>query len=216
MPFGLACVPATFERLMERVIAELQWKKGLKYLWTEAYQTAFKALKGKLTKAPILAHPELSRPFILDTDRPCSQCGYSSDWKAQEFVQTVSSKPDECDRDTEYGTEITLKHLQGNDNNLKIKDVEYLSSVMITRRQSHLGIKKTPSRFKDRFYWPGVRQDIVSYTADCEISAKRKGQNKRQRLLYGCRNQLPNGKDLLWIYWENYSKLKRTTVYPCH
>ena len=43
-------------------------EKGRKLLWTEDCQEAFEALKGKLTKAPILAHPDLSRPFILDTD----------------------------------------------------------------------------------------------------------------------------------------------------
>ncbi|CAG2187018.1 unnamed protein product [Mytilus edulis] len=48
------------------------------------------------------------------------QCGYSSDWKAQQLVQTVSSKPDECERDKEDDTEISLKHFQGNDKNLQI------------------------------------------------------------------------------------------------
>ncbi|CAC5409281.1 Retrovirus-related Pol polyprotein from transposon 297 [Mytilus coruscus] len=43
-------------------------EKGRKFLWTEECQEAFEALKGKLTKAPILAHPDLSRHFILDTD----------------------------------------------------------------------------------------------------------------------------------------------------
>ncbi|CAG2213232.1 unnamed protein product [Mytilus edulis] len=51
---------------------------------------------------------------------PCRQCGYSSDWKAQQLVQTVSSKPDECERDKEDDTEISLKHLQDNDKNLQI------------------------------------------------------------------------------------------------
>ena len=51
---------------------------------------------------------------------PCRQCGYSSDWKAQQLVQSVSSKPDECKRDTKVDTEISLKHLQDNDKNLQI------------------------------------------------------------------------------------------------
>ncbi|CAG2219087.1 unnamed protein product [Mytilus edulis] len=51
----------------------------------------------------------------------CSgQCGYSSDWKAQQLVQTVSSKPDERERDKVGDTEISLKHLQDNDKNLQI------------------------------------------------------------------------------------------------
>ncbi|CAG2190071.1 unnamed protein product [Mytilus edulis] len=169
---------------------------------------------------------------------PCRQCGYSSDWKAQQLVQTVSSKPDECERDKEDDTEISLKHLQDNDKNLQIvrqwvqdghkpnlknlgeynyvikslwsqfDDLKIQDGVLckvhrdnnksrvivpLTERRrilqqchdnktsGHLGIKKTQSRIKDRFYWPGVRHDIVAYIAGCEICAKRKGPNKRQR-----------------------------------
>ena len=32
MPFGLTCAPATFERLMERVLHGIQWKTALLYL----------------------------------------------------------------------------------------------------------------------------------------------------------------------------------------
>ncbi|CAC5409280.1 unnamed protein product [Mytilus coruscus] len=49
------------------------------------------------------------------------------------------------------------------------------------KTSGHLGIKKTLSRIKDRFYWPGLRQDVVAYIAGCEVCAKRKGPNKRQR-----------------------------------
>ena len=49
---------------------------------------------------------------------------------------------------------------------------------MITRIQV---IKITLSRIKDRLYWPGKRQDIVAYTAGCEVCDKRKGPNKRPR-----------------------------------
>ncbi|CAG2204818.1 unnamed protein product [Mytilus edulis] len=148
------------------------------------------------------------------------------------------SKPDECERDKEDDTEISLKHLQDNDKNLQIvrqwvqdghkpnlknlgeynyvikslwsqfDDLKIQDGVLckvhrdnnksrvivpLTERRrilqqchdnktsGHLGIKKTQSRIKDRFYWPGVRHDIVAYIAGCEICAKRKGPNKRQR-----------------------------------
>ncbi|CAG2228135.1 Transposon Ty3-G Gag-Pol polyprotein,Transposon Ty3-I Gag-Pol polyprotein [Mytilus edulis] len=199
MSFGLACAPATFERLMERVLAGLQWSICLVYL----------------------------DDIIV--------CGYSSDWKAQQLVQTVSSKPDECERDKEDDTEISLKHLQDNDKNLQIvrqwvqdghkpnlknlgeynyvikslwsqfDDLKIQDGVLckvhrdnnksrvivpLTERRrilqqchdnktsGHLGIKKTQSRIKDRFYWPGVRHDIVAYIAGCEICAKRKAQHE--------------------------------------
>ena len=37
-------------------------------MWTETCQNAFEALKGKLVSAPILAFPNTTDTFILDTD----------------------------------------------------------------------------------------------------------------------------------------------------
>ena len=38
------------------------------FKWTEQWQHALDLLKHKLTSAPVLAHPDYSLPFILDTD----------------------------------------------------------------------------------------------------------------------------------------------------
>ena len=43
-------------------------KKGAKFVWTDACQHAFDALKKALTEAPILAYPDFHLPFILATD----------------------------------------------------------------------------------------------------------------------------------------------------
>lgn len=43
-------------------------KKGTKFTWTDACQTAFYTLKKALTEAPILAYPDFAHPFILATD----------------------------------------------------------------------------------------------------------------------------------------------------
>ena len=39
-----------------------------KFVWTTECQTAFDELRSRLVSPPILAHPDFSRPFILDTD----------------------------------------------------------------------------------------------------------------------------------------------------
>ena len=43
-------------------------KKDVPFLWTPACQSAFSKLKELLTSAPVLAYPDFSRPFILETD----------------------------------------------------------------------------------------------------------------------------------------------------
>ena len=42
--------------------------KGAKFIWTNACQIAFDALKKALTEALILSYPDFTQPFLLSTD----------------------------------------------------------------------------------------------------------------------------------------------------
>jgi len=54
----------------------------------------------------------------------------------------------------------------------------------------HLGIQRTISRVKSRFYWPGLALDVTRWCAKCPECAERKGKpNPRKRPL----TQLPTG-----------------------
>ena len=43
-------------------------RKDVRWHWTEEQQEAFEKLKLALTQAPVLARPDLSLPFTLQTD----------------------------------------------------------------------------------------------------------------------------------------------------
>jgi hypothetical protein len=43
-------------------------KKGVVFLWTQVHDTAFQALKQSLVSAPVLALPNFTRPFAIETD----------------------------------------------------------------------------------------------------------------------------------------------------
>jgi hypothetical protein len=43
-------------------------RKGVEFQWTAAAQEAFATLKQKMTEAPVLAHPDLLKPFELEVD----------------------------------------------------------------------------------------------------------------------------------------------------
>ena len=44
----------------------------------------------------------------------------------------------------------------------------------------HLGVKKTLGRLKTKFYWPGMKQDVIAYIGGCETCAKGKGPVKKE------------------------------------
>jgi len=50
-----------------RPLTELT-KKAVPFIWSEDCQKAFDALKLALTESPVLAYPDMTKPFILDTD----------------------------------------------------------------------------------------------------------------------------------------------------
>ena len=50
-------------------------EKGVTFNWTSECKEAFNALKTQLTSAPILALPDWSKPFVLDTDASKSGIG---------------------------------------------------------------------------------------------------------------------------------------------
>ena len=50
-------------------------KKNAHFKWTKDCQQAFKLLKGKLSEAPVLAYPNFSKGFIIETDASYSGQG---------------------------------------------------------------------------------------------------------------------------------------------
>jgi len=51
-------------------------KKDTPFKWTENQQTAFEAIKTAVTTAPVLVHPDLNQPFIVEAD--ASAVGYGA------------------------------------------------------------------------------------------------------------------------------------------
>jgi hypothetical protein len=50
-------------------------KKGNKYVWCDACDEAFKNLKMLLTTSPVLAQPDITKPFDVYCDTSCTSLG---------------------------------------------------------------------------------------------------------------------------------------------
>jgi hypothetical protein len=62
--FGMLCRPLT--HLL---------KKQVQFLWTSEVQAAFEAIKQALTQAPVLALPDFTKEFVLETDACATRVG---------------------------------------------------------------------------------------------------------------------------------------------
>ena len=67
---GLASYYRKFIQNFASIARPLQCltEHGRTFMWTTECATSFAVLKQRLTTAPILAFPDCSKPFVLDTD----------------------------------------------------------------------------------------------------------------------------------------------------
>ncbi|GJS26118.1 retrovirus-related pol polyprotein from transposon 297 family protein [Tanacetum coccineum] len=66
MPFGLTNAPATFQSLVNEVLTDLLKKDN--FHWSNEVTQAFKILQEAMTRIPVLALPDLSQEFMVETN----------------------------------------------------------------------------------------------------------------------------------------------------
>ena len=99
-------------------------RKDTKWNWEEKHQKSFETLKEKVTSAPILVQPDVSRPFKLETD-------------ASEFA-TGAVLSQLCDDGKWRPTGYLSKSLSDTERNYEIYDKELLSVVRALEEWRHL------------------------------------------------------------------------------
>ena len=65
-PLHALIIPASFKQKIHKV--EMKKSDLPEFQWTSACQEGFNQLKKALMEAPVLAYPDYSKPFILETD----------------------------------------------------------------------------------------------------------------------------------------------------
>ena len=65
-PLHALIIPTSFKQKIQK--GEMKKSDLLEFQWTAACQEGFDQLKKTLTEPPVLAYPDYSKPFILETD----------------------------------------------------------------------------------------------------------------------------------------------------
>ena len=56
---------------------------------------------------------------------------------------------------------------------------EVLQQLHNTQTAGHLGVAKTPSRVRERFYWVQCRHDVREWCRNCDLCAQKRGPQKK-------------------------------------
>ena len=82
---------------------------------------------------------------------------------------------------------------------------------------AHLGIRKTLSKVRPRFYWPGLQNDVKVYVGGCEqCSRKKKSKSYKSGTHANCSKWLSNAENCFGYSWSIASNRTWKHVHPCY
>ncbi|KAL0361148.1 UNVERIFIED_CONTAM: Retrovirus-related Pol polyprotein from transposon.6 [Sesamum radiatum] len=159
--------------------------------WNPDVEAAFEHLKEVVSNAPLLALPDFSQPFIVETDvcgkgigavlmqggRPIAYLSKALAAKnmglstyEKEFLALLLAV-------TNYENGILRRRERicvGSHGGIRKKIIKSLHDSSLG---GHSGINGTYQRIKHLFYWPTLREDVNTWMNECEVYQRSKHEN---------------------------------------
>ncbi|KAK1687113.1 hypothetical protein QYE76_047961 [Lolium multiflorum] len=136
-------------------------KKDKKFDWTDKCEESFQKLKARLTTAPILIMPDITKPFDVycDASKIGLGCVLMQGGKVISYLS---------------------RQLKQHEQNYPTHDLELAAVVLALKVWRHylMGTKMYQD-LKEQFWWHGMKREIGSYIAKCDICQRVKAEHQR-------------------------------------
>ncbi|GJV33508.1 putative reverse transcriptase domain-containing protein [Tanacetum coccineum] len=150
-----------------KIEAVKNWKAPRTLTEGEEQELAFQTLKDKLCNAPVLGLPDGAEDFVVYCD--ASGIGLGCVLMHRGLDEMIEQRSDK----TLYYLDRIWVPLKGEVRTL-IMDEAYKSKYSV-----HPGADKMYYDLRDRYWWPGMKKDIVEYVSKCLTCLKFKAEHQR-------------------------------------
>ncbi|WVZ76592.1 hypothetical protein U9M48_024557 [Paspalum notatum var. saurae] len=209
-------------------------EKGVPFTWTKERQATFDELKKRLTTAPVLILPDLTKSFTVYCDaskegwgcvlmREGKVIAYASrqlrkhevnypthdlELAAVEIREQIKVGKAPHFREDEQGT-VWYK------NRIYVPDVDSIKKLILSEAHDtaysiHPGSTKMYHDLKERFWWYGMKRAVVEYVAACLLQPLKIPERKWEEISMDFIVELPStqkGYNSIWVVVDRLTKV---------
>ncbi|WVZ96414.1 hypothetical protein U9M48_042052 [Paspalum notatum var. saurae] len=173
---GVAIDPSTVEDVLNwkqpQTVTEI-W--SFLFAWSQKCEEAFGMLKKLLTSAPVLAQPDITKPF----DVYCDASAQKQDKGMAHIREGLDEKKRACFTLDDQGV-LWFKNrlVVPKDMELRKKILDEAHTSMFTM---HPGSNKMYQDLKQKFWWTRMKREIAKYVYECDVCRRVKADHLKLR-----------------------------------